>query len=333
MISRAFFTQRLLPLFSLMVFAGTLSPLQAEANGLAATVNGSPITRSEVDESIKIQLRQIDAQVGDASKRAEMKSKLRKEALDTLIDRELILAEYKKLSGGQPIKQEYVNEDVREFIRTTYAGDEKKFLAELKSFGMTLKKFREVREKMLIVQMMRSHASKEVGIATPEKKAKFRRENAELFREPDSIRLRSITINKIGNSAVATPADQKQLIKEIRQRIIKGADFASEAKTYSNDSHAADGGLWMNGKLIGKNDLSSRMSDPIFAVKTGSLSEIIEDEDNFYLFYVEARQPGKSKPADQIEAELERMVQSDERKKLYEQWIARIRAKANIKIF
>lgn len=329
----AFRSRLLLPLLAVTLHSATATSAQAEANGLAATVNGRPLTKSEVNETIKIQLRQIELQVTDPAKREEMKAKLRKEALDSLIDRELIMAEYQKLSGGQPIKAQYIEEDIKEFVRTTYNGDYNKFLSELKGFGMTLKKFREVREKMLIVTMMRSHASKDVGIITPEKREKFLKEHPDMFREKDYIKLRSITVSKIGNNPGTTPADQKKLIKEIRQRIIKGADFASEAKTYSSDSHASTGGLWNEGKPMDKSQVSSQFADAIFSVKAGQLSEIIEDGDNYYLFFVEAKQAGKLKPMSEIAPELEKLVQLEERKRLFDQWMNRLRNKANIQKF
>ena len=300
------------------------------SNGLAATVNGRPIIWSEVNESLKNQLRQIDAQISDASKAADLKAKLRAEALDSLIDRELILAEYEKISGGQPIKAQYVDEDIKEFVRTTYEGDNDKFLKELQSYGMTVKKFRGVRETMLKIQMMRSHASKDVGIVTPDDKAKFLKDHPDLFREKDYIKLRSITVSKIGGDVSTTPADQKKLVQEIRQRVLKGGDFASEAKTYSVDSHAANGGDW---GTIDKSAMSGKMAAAAFSLKEKSVSEIIEDSDNYYLFYIDAKQPGKLKPMSEVEPELEKMAQVEARQKLYDAWIKRVRAKANIKKF
>lgn len=328
-----------LPYRRLVVFGTTLfvlqmlwsGPLQAQENGLAAIVNGRPITISEVDEVIKVQLKRIDLEVGDVAKRNELKAGLRKESLDSLIDRELMMAEYEKLSGGQPVKAQYVDEDIKEFVRKTCAGDWAKFLEELKKNGMTLKKFRGIREKMLIVQMMRSHATREVGLVTPEKKAAFLKEHPDMFREKDFIKLRSITVPKFTKRLSTTVEDQRTLIKEIRQRIVKGGDFASEARTYSSDSRAAEGGDF--GRPIDRSQISSKLADAAFSLPPRTLSQIIEDEENFYLFYVDAKQQGKMKPTTEIEPELEVLVQNSERQKSYERWISRMRAKANIKRF
>jgi parvulin-like peptidyl-prolyl isomerase len=310
-----------------------LPVIHAGTNGLAATVNGRAITKAEVDDQIMNQIRSIDAQVPEAAKRAELKSKLRKESLESLIDRELMLAEYQKLSGGQPVKQQYVQEDIKDFVKQTYGGDNDKFLKELKQAGLSLKKFSERREKMLIVQMIRSHVTKEVGIPTPDKKTAFLKKHGDMFRGDDYIKLHSITISKFGGAAGTTPEDQKKLIKEIRARVLKGGDFASEAKTYSNDSHSSAGGAWNEGKWIDRKVMSARMATAAFALDAKSISDVIEDEENYYLFYVEAKQPGKMKPTSEIEPELEKLVQNEERTQMLKAWLERTRSKANIKQF
>ncbi len=304
----------------------------ADSNGLAATVNGRAITRSEVDEQIKPQLRAIDAQVTDPNQRGEIKTKLRKESLDALVDRELFLAEYSKLSQGQPIKPQYVDEDVKDYIKQNFGGDTDKFLKELKGAGLTLKKFREVREKTIILQMMRGHVTKEVGVPTPDKKEAFLKQHGDLFRGQDYIKLRSITVNKFGGANNNTPADQKKLVQEIRNRVLKGGDFANEAKLNSADSHASTGGDW--GEPITRSAMSAgnpRLAEAAFSLNPKSISDVVEDEENYYLFYVEAKQPGKMKPKDEIEPELEKMVQAEEKTKVMKAWLERIRAKANIK--
>ncbi len=323
---------RFLPLILGVAAVGSLVfaiPCRAGENGLAATVNGRPILRSEVDEMVKVQLLQA-RQISDPDKRAEIVSKLRTESRDRLIERELILAEYQKLSQGQPIKQQYVDEDIKTFVRETYNGDNEKFLKELKAYGMTLKKFRELREKMLVEQMMRGHLVKETGYATPEKKQQFLKEHGEMFREKDFIKLRSITIPKIGQNVTSTPQDQRKLIAEIRQRIAKGADFGALAKEHSTDSHAEAGGDW---GWINDKTMSGRIADVAFSLKAKTMSEIIEDEDNFYLLYVEARQPGKAKPKEQIDADLEKLVNIAEKQKAWKAVIERMEAKANIRRF
>jgi parvulin-like peptidyl-prolyl isomerase len=61
------------------------------------------------------------------------------------------------------------------------------------------------------------------------------------------------------------------------------------------------------------------------------VSDVIEFDDSFYLFYVEARNPGKMKPDDWVQAELEKRVLGEKRKKGYEEWITQLKHKATIR--
>jgi peptidyl-prolyl cis-trans isomerase SurA len=300
-------------------------PLQA--SGLAATVNGRPITTMEIDRLISRQLKIIDTQVPPAE-RAAIKSKLRNEALDTLIEVEIILSEYYKLSEGKGVKKEYVDEEVRQDIVTQHEGSESKFLKALREEGISLKQYREQKEKMLIVNMMRQSKAKDSGFASPDRKAEYLKTNAAQFREKDKIKLRTITIPKVSNDPLSTPEGQKQLISEIRARVTSGGDFAAEAKTYSQDSHSSEGGDW---GWIEESAMSRQMSEVAFKLNSKAVSSVVADQDNFYLFYIEDKQLGKSRPKAEIDEEVEKLVLVEQRKKAYEDWVARLKSKANIR--
>jgi parvulin-like peptidyl-prolyl isomerase len=59
----------------------------------------------------------------------------------------------------------------------------------------------------------------------------------------------------------------------------------------------------------------------------------VQDKDNYYLFYVEERQQGKSRPKSEIDAEVEKMVILEQRRKSYDDWVARLKSKSNIRRF
>ncbi len=124
------------------------------AAGLAALVNGKLITQSEVSDAAVAQKQMMALQFrADPAKAQQRIDAAEKAALDALIDRELVLAEFTKMGGS--IKPQYVDEDVNALIGAQFHGDRDAFAAELAKTGMTMKKFRELREKMIIVQVMR----------------------------------------------------------------------------------------------------------------------------------------------------------------------------------
>ena len=83
----------------------------AESYGIAAKVNGKVITRSEVREAVQMQEQVIMMTVKDPEERQKRLSVVRERALDSLIERQLVLGEFEKMGGT--IKAEYVDDEIR----------------------------------------------------------------------------------------------------------------------------------------------------------------------------------------------------------------------------
>jgi len=128
-----------------------------ELNRIKAVVNGEPITQTMVDSAVQTQvqvwLMGNKGMVGKAEAEREIRQ-MQVRALDDLIDRNLILSEFKKL-GGQ-IKDQYVDESINRFITERFKGDKDQFIAELKKSGMTIAQFREIQRDQIAIQALRS---------------------------------------------------------------------------------------------------------------------------------------------------------------------------------
>ena len=105
-------------------------------------------------------------------------------------------------------------------------------------------KFRELRQKMVIMNVMRARNSGDHPPATPREVQDYYDKNVDKWREGDQIKISTITIPKFTGEPGSTPEKQQKLAQELRTKIVQGADFAAVAKTNSQDSHAENGGSW-----------------------------------------------------------------------------------------
>lgn len=323
------FPRVFLPFLVLMV--ATVPELSAErVNGIAAVIDGTRVvTNSEVHEAVAAQTALLQSQLRSgrmsSSEYKEVVGKLERESLDSLIERELILREFEK-SNGQ-IKPQYIDEVVKRIIREQFDGDRGRFLEELKKSDISERKFRQIQEKILIVQMMRRRETETIPPPTPEQREAYLREHADQFREKDYIKLRTITILKTSPVPGTTPEKQRKLVEEVRERLSKGADFETEAKAYSQDSRSEYGGDW---GWIDRETLKEELSEVAFKLAPKSLSQVVEDGQSFYILYVEAKRPGAMKPMEEIKDPLDKMILQEERKKRHDAWVKRLREKAVI---
>jgi parvulin-like peptidyl-prolyl isomerase len=251
---------------------------------------------------------------------------LRATALDSLIDRELVLAEFKRL--GAAIKSQWVDDDVNGIIRESYKGNRDAFVKELAGNGMTLKKFRELREKMMIVQAMRGKQAAQQPPATPQEVQDYYNKHIAEWREGDMIKISTITIAKFSADSNGTVESQRKLAEEIRGKLLKGADFATTAKTYSQDSHAEDGGAW---DWMAKDQMKPSIASVAFGLKNGGLSEVINDDEAYIIIACDAIKYGNAKPLKELRPEIERAISSEKSKGVIDKWMEGLRKRAVIK--
>jgi parvulin-like peptidyl-prolyl isomerase len=310
--------------YSILLLAGR--SLQAESYGIQATVNGKPIISSEVREAIQAQEQLIRMQVKDPALADAKLAELKASALFALIERQLVLSEFEKLGGT--IKAQYVDDDINNIILQSFGGDREKFLYELANNHMTIKKFRDQREKMMVVSVLRARQTKDLPPPTPAQVESFYRKHAEKFRDKDYIKFSTITIPKypVGDTG-ATPESQKKLAEEVRTKISNGADFAQLAKTYSQDSRADQGGDW---GLQERQSLNKEIADVAFGLKTGSVSKVVDVGVSYMIIFCEAKQPGNQEPLDKVRPIIEKQISSEMGRDAVNRWLSGLAAKAVI---
>lgn len=300
-------------------------------NGMAAVVNGQVITKSEVRNAAQMQVHMVVMQnrgITEQQLKAEVQN-IEKNALQDLIDRELILDKFKEI--GATIQAQHIDEAVNRFIRERFDGDNKLFLQELGKSGMTIQQFRKVQEETIVIQAMRSqNAGTDEVIVTPQERDDFWRENQKLFSSEGRVKLRTITVAKTANGDPAPTDSRKALVEEIRAKLAEGADFSAMARAYSEDSAAQDGG--MRGEL-GPGDLNADLAKVAFSIPVQQVSDVI-DLGNFYtLIYVDAREGGAVAPLSEVEEEVHRRVLQNKRQDKVDRWLEGLRRDANIRIF
>jgi peptidyl-prolyl cis-trans isomerase SurA len=302
------------------------SAAQARTFKPVAIVNGSVISSTELEDTVAMQRQMILFKHRENPAMAESElSELKGTALDSLIDRQLILDDFKKL-GGQ-IKPQMVDDDVNNFIRENFQGKREAFITELARNDMNIKKFRDMREKAMIVSVMRGRHGGQQTPPTPEEVKAFYAKNAAQWRGKDMIKISTITVPKFSTDPSASADKQKQLAEEIRSKIIAGADFASMAKSYSQDSRADSGGEW---EWMDTKDLNPIMRGPALATNNGSVSSVVEDVANFIIIYVDSKKLGDMPPIDKVRADIEKMIRNERGKGDVEKYVEGLRKKAVI---
>ena len=299
----------------------------AVIDGLAAQVNGDPITFSQVRDLVGPRERTLRTQYS-GQELADKVREARKGALQDLIDRQLIIQEFKKKEYQIP--PQMIDDRITTIIREDFGGDRQAFIRTLQAQGYTLSKFRDAERDKVIVQAMRYQNVKSDFIISPNKVFSLYTTKKEEFTTPEQVHLWMIAIEK-GTALAAGESDpQKAMAGEIRDKLLKGAKFEQLAQMYSNDTSRTAGGDW---GWVDKKTLNESLTNAAFKLDANKISPVLEQGNTYYILKVSERKSAMTKPLDEVRPDLEKKLFSAERERLQTQWIEGLRAKAFIKIF
>ncbi|MET0253998.1 MAG: SurA N-terminal domain-containing protein, partial [Terrimicrobiaceae bacterium] len=124
-------------------------------DGIAAIVNNDVVTISQVRDLIGARERSLREIYSGAELDNKLKE-MRLSAIKDLIDRTLILQEFKKLQEkGASIPDYIVDDRIQAISRQEFGGDRSAFVRTLQAQGYTLTQFKEIEKEKIVIQAMR----------------------------------------------------------------------------------------------------------------------------------------------------------------------------------
>jgi len=297
-------------------------------NGFAAIVNDKVVTFQDVALAVRpADLEVAQLRFGTSPRDFDQEvNRLRQEALIGLIEKELILSEFK--TAGYQLPENLVEEQIKDRIRDQY-GDRVRLMRTLQAENTTFETFRErVRERFIVDAMTAQNISSAVLIS-PYKIEKFYEENLDRYQVKESVQLSMISLwHRVDRGPEAT----KELARDLARQLKEGAQFSELAVLYSDDPKRRDGGDrgWIE---RGSSDLRSDLQEFAFSLEPGVPSEALEKEEGCYLMLVEEAKTARTRPLIEVRDEIEGILRQKERVQLREQWINRLRENSFVRLF
>jgi peptidyl-prolyl cis-trans isomerase SurA len=322
-------TKRILLLLTLLAATAPLKAVEEVLNGIAAVVNGEIITFSQVRELVGARERSA-AEIYQGEELQRRIKEMRQGAVQDLVDRALILQEFRKKEFNIP--SYIIDDSINRIIRQEFGGDRTAFVKTLQAQGYTMARFREVEKDKITVQAMRQAKTSDNIIVSPVKIREYYNKNSAAYTLPEQVKLRMIVL-KEGSSNGDAPSDssagKKQMAAELREKLAGGAEFDRLAQMYSEDSTSDMGGDW---GWIERKTLNEDLAKVAFSLKPGEISTVTQLDNGYYILMVEARKPAVTKPLSEVQPEIVQALIQEEKLKGQERWLKSLREKAYIKI-
>jgi parvulin-like peptidyl-prolyl isomerase len=295
-------------------------------NAVRVIVNGEIITefdiRREVANAFQI-AREKYGEEGLQRKEREIISK----GIDELIDRKILVQEAKKVVLADPEKAEAIEKNLDAFVKGAVeeVGSVYKYYELAHKQGINpLKKRAELKEDLLIEEIMRDNVYRKI-VVTPKGIKRYYQEHTDEFTREGSLSFRHILLMF---SRYETKEDAKSAAEDILNRLKSGEEFGDMAKEYSRGPHSDEGGLWETDEVKDfRKDLVAKISN----LKEGEISPIIDSSFGHHIFKIEEVIPSQTLTFQQAQNEIRNMLFREEFVKKRKEYLRKLRKDVVIK--
>jgi peptidyl-prolyl cis-trans isomerase SurA len=314
----------LIALTCALLFAGGASAQKVVSDGVAVIVNDSIITYYDVQRHIQDM---IDLLITQYARQPEvMRQKIdevRQEGTEQLVERKLVLHEYK--TAGYNYPEAIIEDTIQERVKQKWR-DRATLLQGLHAQGITYEAWKQQqREEILVIAMQQLKVPRDVLIS-PQRILDYYETNKTNYAVGEQVHLRMIVLNKPPSDSGAA----KQLAEEILRKIKEGAQFSEMAKIHSDGPQRNNGG---DAGWSERETLRKELADAAFALKTGETSGVIDLPDSVWLLKVEEKRAARVRPLSEVRDEIERTLRINEASRVQRKWLSRLKEKAFVRYF
>jgi len=289
-----------------------------------AVVNGVTISKDAYDRELDFFVRRAapgGQQIPDVQM-AQMKS----EVLESLIDRELLFQESKK--KGIQVKSDAVSDQLQK-IQQRYPNKEE-FKKLLSNMGLTESDVQaQIERGMAIQELLDKEVTGKIKVSDEETKA-FYDKNPQLFQQPEQIKASHILIKVQADAPADQKAEARKKIEDVQQKVKKGEDFATLAKTYSEGPSGPKGGdlgYFRRGQMV------KPFEEAAFSLKPDETSEIVETQFGYHLIKVNDKKPAKKMTYTEVKDRLSENLKKQKQDSEANAYIETLRKDAKIEKF
>jgi parvulin-like peptidyl-prolyl isomerase len=191
----------------------------------------------------------------------------------------------------------------------------------------------QIQRSLLIEQVLKTEVEDKATVSLAEVKAYYDK-NAVRFEQPESFSIQSISILPPRNGNVTS-----EVVSENRKRAEDALRQAKETKSYeefgllaekiSQDDFRVNMG---DHKAVGRDKLPPQIVKAALTMQTGQVSGLIQIENAFTIFRLNAHNPARKRSLTDVKAELQTELQKRKYEHLRSNLAKGLRAKAKIEI-
>ena len=290
--------------------------------GVAARVNGAEISNFRLErhfeEYLKNQRRNIASMINP-----RVYKKLKSEALDQLIERELLWQAAK--ADGMVVD----DAELRAALKQMQAQikDPAAWARRLDHAGFDERSFAEYVRQDLSGSKYLLRRSSDGPSVSDEEVASFYRANLHRYQQPETAQARHILVKLPREATPDARSAARARIDAIRAEALAGADFSELARRHSEDTSAQQGG---DLGAVARGRTVKPFEEALFALAPGQVSDVVQTNFGYHVIKLEALVPSATRSLEEAQEGIRARLLADKRTALAREVVARLKAAARI---
>ena len=293
---------------------------------IVVVVNEKIITLSELNDLLKPYQNKIDAMGQNSEKERQVLYTLREKLLNQLIndkltDEEVVHYEIKAT-------EEEIDNAIERIKSANYHTDED-FREILASEGLTVEEYRNDLKGQILRSRVVDYEVRSKVVITKEDILLYYEANPEKYTGKKRYHLRNILMRPSSFADKETRQELLGKMEDILLQLKKGESFSDLARLYSQSQFAEEGG---DIGFFNFDDFSPKINDALKGLKAGESTVVLNTEQGFQIFYIEAIEDAPGKSLEEVSEEIEKKLYTEKVNKRFKVWVEGMRAKSHIKI-
>jgi len=306
----------------LLLAAGTVeAAAPPRDDDVVALVNSVPIYRRSVRAIVQ---GTILSQENDSEPAPETIRRLATEALDSLIDFELLFqaSQAREISIQDADVEEEVGRTLEKF------GSQKAFAEALKNQGINEDELRrDTRKSLAVNRMLEGDVLRDTRI-TEAQVEQFYTTNKEQFQHPPQTRASHILIRASQKASKQEQASAQAKAAQLLQLLRDGADFAELARAHSQDpgTNALGGDLG----FFSAGEMDEAFEKAVAPLEKGQISAIVRTSYGYHIIKITDRRDAGYDAIDEVRERIRGALLKTERRRRQADFVAELRKTAKI---
>jgi len=318
---------------------------------IAASADGHPVTLSEIRQQITPFLKEIRNKTKNDSEFNKAIDDLAGEILTQISDRQLVIADFKNNMGKIPAS--YVDSDIEDTVRRDFGGDRNRFVAALRTQGLTPLSYRKQIEDRITFEYMVGQIRRSAINVGPGRILEYFNKHQAEFTHKEVINFRQITINQGAAESAAEAKsraeawalainDSSKIAPTLAQYKITTrtkatpSTFTEIAELISEDDYASKGG---NVGWKSLDELNERVVTELKKLKDDEVSGCLQfdlpgGKSVWFILKCEGYKPAGPDTLDNqsVRDVIEDRVRAEAMKAAVDEWLKELRAKNHVEI-